>query len=385
MTPIRSAFRTVSRRWHRNALTIIATVIGTAAVVAMLGISQAVAQRIADRVSSLDASAISASLPSSAWDIPESQIRESALHVPGVLKIGTLVLPESGTVGSELQNPRTGASARAGTAVASRDGLDARGAVLVAGGFPPSSVSSQDPYGVLLGTALATELGVSPRPGLDQLVFNGQAATVVGTIRDGAQNSVLSTSVVLSIESAAHMGLEAPTRVLIIDVSSGSADAVGAVLPLALLPQSPTDVATTVPPSPQKLRDQLISDTRGLILVVTLVMVVATSFGIVNTMQISVWERRREIGLSRALGMTRRSIARTFLLESAILGGVGSILGWSTGVLITAIVVALNHWTFTLPFEILAIPVIGVLTGSVAGLAPAFNAARVDPAELLRS
>ena len=102
-------------------------------------------------------------------------------------------------------------------------------------------------------------------------------------------------------------------------------------------------------------------------------------------MQISVWERRREIGLARALGMTRREIAASFLWESIALATVGTIVGWLLGVTISAAGNAITGWVFLLPIEILAIPVIGIAVGAVAGLLPACSAASIDPAELLRS
>lgn len=175
------------------------------------------------------------------------------------------------------------------------------------------------------------------------------------------------------------------SRSISVSVSPGSAERIAPILARAIYPVDPGAVSLIVPPSPQKLLDQLTADARSFPLVVLAVTGGARLFGIITTMQISVWERRREIGLARALGMTRREIAASFLWESIALATVGTIVGWLLGVTISAAGNAITGWVFLLPIEILAIPVIGIAVGAVAGLLPACSAASIDPAELLRS
>lgn len=377
--------KTVVRRWRRNLLTVLAMAIGTTSVVAMLGISQATAQRITERISAYDATTISASLPSASWSKTEQELQEAGARIPGLMSLGTLVLPDSGTSNVELEALNTHITARAGTVIATREGLDTRGATYLSGGLPSAEVSLRDPYAVVLGTALAKELGVTAEPGANRFKLNGQYATAVGLLRDGPSGSALTTSLIMTPQTAEHLNVSAPTRGIIVQASTGAGATTGLQLPLALHPEEPAAVTVSVPPSPQQLRDQLLTDTRSLVLIVTVVMVGATSFGIITTMQISVWERRREIGLSRAMGMTRGMVARTLMWESILLGAAGSVIGWAFGTIITAAVAYFNDWTHTLPFEVLVVPFIGIVVGAIGGVLPAASAARIDPAELLRS
>lgn len=108
--------------------------------------------------------------------------------------------------------------------------------------------------------------------------------------------------------------------------------------------------------------------------------------GILTIMTIAVRERRREIGLLRALGAARRQIMVLFLAEAlalALLGGAaGFIIGaggaWLIGVAVPALPTH-TAWDFVLLAEITA-----AVIGLVAGVLPALNAARLDPVNALR-
>lgn len=107
--------------------------------------------------------------------------------------------------------------------------------------------------------------------------------------------------------------------------------------------------------------------------------------GILTIMTIAVRERRREIGLLRALGAQRGQILMLFLLEAVLLALLGGILGLAVGVggawLIGALVPALpteTAWNFVIIAEIVA-----VLIGLVAGVLPALRAAALDPVAAL--
>jgi len=102
--------------------------------------------------------------------------------------------------------------------------------------------------------------------------------------------------------------------------------------------------------------------------------------GIANTTLVSVLERVPEIGLRRAIGARRGQIATQFLLESLVLGTIGGLLGGASGVCGVAAVALAKGWVPVIPFWICVLaPVLGSVTGVVAGAYPAARAARVEP------
>ena len=106
--------------------------------------------------------------------------------------------------------------------------------------------------------------------------------------------------------------------------------------------------------------------------------------GVANTMVISVLERRREIGLRRALGATRGQIRDQFLTEAVLLSGLGGLAGTALGVLGTVGYATSQGWPPVIPLTSLTGGVLAaMLVGVVAGLYPSIRAARLTPTRAL--
>jgi hypothetical protein len=124
--------------------------------------------------------------------------------------------------------------------------------------------------------------------------------------------------------------------------------------------------------------------------VVGLIALATASLGIINTMVMSITERRREIGILKSLGADEMEIRLAFLTESAVIGAIGAIVGIFLGWIGTRIAVEredmLVYDPFALPFWLILLGfAFGVFVALLAGLYPAARAARVDPVEALRS
>ena len=108
--------------------------------------------------------------------------------------------------------------------------------------------------------------------------------------------------------------------------------------------------------------------------------------GIANVMVISVLERRREIGVRRALGATRAGIGSQFLTESVLLSLLGGLIGGVLGVAVTTAFAVHQDWGVVLPWQpVLAGLGCSLLVGTVVGMYPALRAASVPPTEALRA
>ena len=127
----------------------------------------------------------------------------------------------------------------------------------------------------------------------------------------------------------------------------------------------------------------------GLVYVLLLFAVIIALIGIVNTLALSIYERTREIGLLRAVGMTRVQLRRMVRGEAVVVAVFGSLLGLGIGVVFgVSIVQALSSEgiVFTLPVgQLVAFVVLAGLAGLLAGTPPARRAARLDVLKAVNS
>jgi putative ABC transport system permease protein len=107
--------------------------------------------------------------------------------------------------------------------------------------------------------------------------------------------------------------------------------------------------------------------------------------GILAVMLISVRERVQEIGLRRAVGACRHDIRNQFLLESAMLAGLGGLIGVLVGITTTVAAPAFGSWDAVVSWESAGIAfAFSVTLGIVIGIYPALRAASLEPIEALR-
>src|SRR5207253_1172039 len=136
----------------------------------------------------------------------------------------------------------------------------------------------------------------------------------------------------------------------------------------------------------KKNQEQGINMLLNLLYVLLSLSIVISLFGIVNTLVLTVFERTRELGMLRAVGMTRRQVRAMIFHESVVTALIGAALGIPLGIGLAALVGhAIAYPAFTIPWITLVLFVLAALiVGLIAAIFPARRAARLNVLQALQ-
>jgi len=119
--------------------------------------------------------------------------------------------------------------------------------------------------------------------------------------------------------------------------------------------------------------------------IISIITITGSSIALMNILFVSVTERTREIGVRKALGAKRKTIASQFFMEAIIIGQLGGIVGIILGILIGYGFSSLAGFKFVIPWlAMFSAFTIAFIVAVIAGLLPAIKAAKLDPIESLR-
>ncbi len=125
----------------------------------------------------------------------------------------------------------------------------------------------------------------------------------------------------------------------------------------------------------------------GVVYALLALAVIVSLFGIVNTLALSIHERTRELGLIRAVGMSRRQVRRIIRYEAVITALIGAVLGSALGVLFAVIMsrpLADEGFTLSIPIgTLIFLLILAVVAGVIAAIGPARRASRLDVLDAL--
>ena len=293
----------------------------------------------------------------------------------------TVVLDSSGRMvflsGADIDLLRrsTGLAAEDGSIDAVADGTGAAVPALAGasgGGAGPGEDRSMAP----LPTRTGSTMELVAADGTTERV------PVVATLKPELDTLLL--QVVVSDERFTELAGDQPVSMIYVRVDPGQADAVGRRLNRLVAGHTGVEV------QPGNFLGQLVGQVFDfLINTVNALLgmsVIIALVGIVNTLTLSIIERRRELGMVRALGMTRQQVGRMVRAEAVLIGTLGTLIGVGSGLLLGWVLIGSLSAEIALEVNwarIALVVLLGVAAGVVASILPARRATRVEMVEAM--
>ena len=256
---------------------------------------------------------------------------------------------------------------------------------IVSGRFLNEYDESSGARVAVIGKDLANEYGYianEPR----SIELNGISYGVVGVLDYVLLEPSMDSAVFITFANAVEdWDIEEPDPTRLYIRAPTNTNYVAEEVPTVVSLGGPDGANTNVPTDLLDAQSQVDENLNNLTKMMGGLALIVGGVGIANVMSISVIQRSSEIGIRRALGHSRGTIALQFLFEALVVGVLGGILGAGTGAGIVWLVSEMRDYTMILSVSGLfrwALVSVGVAV--VAGLYPSNKAARLEPLETLR-
>ncbi|XVU22804.1 ABC transporter permease [Actinoplanes sp. CA-054009] len=365
-------------RKARAFLSALGIAIGVATMVAVAGIPAAGARALDERLAALGTNLLRVQ-PESSGDRPQPLPAGSvamAGRIGPVSRVSAVANVHAVVRRSDLIDRFDGSGL---TVLAARaDLLPAVNAHLASGRFLDAATSRFP--AVVLGAEAAARLGRPP-----QVTIGDRWFTVIGVLAPVPLAPDLDQAALVGWDAArGTLGFDGHPTVLYVRCREQALEDVRAVLPATVNPALPGLVRVSRPSDALAAKRATAGTLNALLLGLAGVSLLVGGVGVANTMVIAVLERRREIGLRRALGAHRGQIRAQFLTESVALALFGGVLGAVLGAAGTALYALWHAWPVVVPLWAVGAGIGGaVLVGVTAGSYPAVRAARLPPVSVL--
>jgi putative ABC transport system permease protein len=385
---LRLGFLGVRTRPVRAGLSALGIAIGIATMIVVTAIPASGQRALLDRLTALGTNVLQATVPPDQQSGPPLTLPAESVDM--VARIGpvTVASAVANTHATVARSDRDGKDDVTGIAVlASKLNLLQAINATVQSGRYLDAATAQFPT-VVLGSVAASRLGFADLPAnlpAPQIYLNDRWFTVIGILDPTPLSPDIDRAVLVGWPIAqVQLRFDGHPTVIYVQADESRLEAVRAVLPPTINPANPAAVRVTRPSDALAAKRATQNTFSALFLGLAGVALLVGGIGVANTMVVSVLERRREIGLRRALGATRGQIRGQFLTESVVLAVLGGVLGVLLGALATVGYTAYQHWPTIISAAVAADGLGGtVLVGMIAGAYPAIRAARLTPTEAL--
>lgn len=394
--------RTLRRRGLRSVLTMLGIFMGIAAVVSLISLGEGLRSGVVDQFAQIGSDRITISASGSGFGPPGSTSVEKlteddvdAIRDTRGIKVATSRLIRTTPVEfNDIQNFEF--------IVSMPENTEERNLVVQSLNLEAEEgrmLRSNDGFKIMLGPEFKTKdvYGKNPRVG-SKLSINGKDADVIGFFNKQS-NPQFNNMIIMNQEAMEDaLGFENQADLIVAQVISVN-DIERTVENVEKVMRKQRDVERGKEDFTVETPEQLLESFNTIFGIIQSIVVgiagislLVGGVGIANTMFTSVYERRREIGIMKAVGARNNSILTLFVLESGLLGFFGGVVGIILGIFFTKVVELLGAQLFgdgvlvaqfQLPV-ILGALAFSTFVGILSGVIPAKQAASIPPVEALR-
>lgn len=403
---LKTAFDSVRAHRLRSALTMLGILIGISAVVLTVGLGSGARAQVRAQIDELGTNVLVVS-PGSSTD--SSGVRG------GFGTASTLTSSDASALQSDVVAPDVAAVAPvSSTSVELKAGTEnwtttltgttpswqrVRSRKVSSGRFLNDADQKNAAAVVVLGSDTATELFPDTQAVGNSVVYGGSTLKVIGVLEELTSSEQTSANDVAIVALSTYQqrliggtNRDSVSQIMVKATSAKTLSAAYQQVDSTLLAlhgsTSPSDADFSIATQESIITAaSSVDDTMTVMLAgIAVISLLVGGIGVMNIMLVSVSERVREIGLRKALGGRPRSIRRQFLVEAAILGAAGGVLGLGLGVVGAIVAPHLGDVAVQLSVWVaLGAVAMAMAIGVLFGVFPATRAARLAPIDALRS
>lgn len=392
---LKEALRSLQSAKQRTALALVGIVIGIGSVIAMVSVGAIAQQESLRQFQELGTDVLTLEKEFVADDAPRAA-KASGFRLPLVMElpnaVPAIVQVSPYTQGGGSEAVYHGKPLDQANLMGVTETFLSMNKLRLEEGRALSDLDTHSRFAVV-GNHIAAQMrqrSTGPLPG-QQLRMGDHVFTVVGTLANappaGMRRFDPNTAILVHASTALRLpGVE--IALVNARVRAGLGNAAAATQVQAFFARQPAAPLVRVS-SPEELIAQMEKQMQMYTLLlgaIGSISLVVGGVGVMNVMLVSVSERRREIGIRRALGAKRGDIRGQFLIESVILSLMGGLLGVLLGEAAAWVVCQVANWQFMVSAGAIALGVgVSTAVGVFFGLYPAGQAAQLDPIVALRA